>query len=191
MLEGMAGGRGALAAKRIAILGAGGTGRTAVATLAPLGCEITIYNRTVARAEALAAEFGRDGNLRAAPLEEVSRASADVYVNTTSVGLQRGSGTASPEPGEEKPWPGRTAVAEDAFPALPFAPGSLAFDVIYNPPMTPFLRAAAEAGAKTLGGAEMFLHQASAQFRLWTGLEPPTDPMRRAFEMAFEGAHGD
>ena len=183
-LEGAAGGRKTLAGKRIAILGAGGTGRTAVASLAPLGCEITIYNRTLSRAQALAEEFGREGNVRAAPLAEVSRAAADIYLNTTSVGLKGASGTASPERSEEKPWPGRSGVAEDALPALPFSAQTLAFDVIYNPPMTPFLHAAAEAGAKTVGGAEMFLHQASAQFRIWTGLEPPAAQMRRAFEAA-------
>src|SRR5439155_17576341 len=46
-----------LADLRIAVIGAGGTGRTAVAALAELGCTVVVYNRTKERADAMAAEF--------------------------------------------------------------------------------------------------------------------------------------
>jgi shikimate 5-dehydrogenase len=43
------------------------------------------------------------------------------------------------------------------------------YDLIYNPPETRFLRAARDAGCKTLGGLEMLVAQARLQFELWTG----------------------
>src|SRR5205085_7417347 len=49
---------------RVAVLGAGGTGRTAVAALAHYGATVVVYNRTRERADALAAEFnGRTGKV--------------------------------------------------------------------------------------------------------------------------------
>jgi shikimate 5-dehydrogenase len=54
----------------------------------------------------------------------------------------------------------------------------LAYDLVYNPIETCFLRAASEAGCKVLGGMEMLLSQAVEQFRLWTGREPDAGVMR-------------
>ena len=53
------------------------------------------------------------------------------------------------------------------------------FDAVYNPMQTKLLKQAQEAGAKTIGGVEMFVRQAAAQFEAWTGLPAPTDVMRR------------
>jgi shikimate 5-dehydrogenase len=52
------------------------------------------------------------------------------------------------------------------------------FDTIYNPMKTRLIREAESAGAKTVGGVEMFVHQAAAQFRAWTGMEAPAEKMR-------------
>jgi len=56
--------------------------------------------------------------------------------------------------------------------------GQGAFDVVYNPMETRFLREAREAGCKVVSGVEMFVGQAAAQFELWTGKDAPLDEMR-------------
>jgi len=56
----------------------------------------------------------------------------------------------------------------------------LAYDLVYNPSETRFLRAAHAAGCETIGGLEMLIAQAVAQFKLWTGKQPNVDVMRAA-----------
>jgi 3-dehydroquinate dehydratase/shikimate dehydrogenase len=155
-----------LANYRVAVIGAGGTGRTAVAALAHYGATVVVYNRTQDRAEALAAEFnGRSGKVVAAPMEKLCASCCRVYVNTTSVGMHPDV-DASPF-GDEVPELGGDTVV---------------FDTVYNPPKTKLLRQAEAAGAKTIGGIEMFVRQAAAQFQAWTGLTPPVDVMRRVVD---------
>ena len=80
--------RAALAGVRVAVLGAGGTGRTAVAALAACGATVVVYNRTRDRADALAAEFnGTPGKVVAANWDKLCGSCCDVFVNTTSVGM--------------------------------------------------------------------------------------------------------
>lgn len=155
-----------LAGYRVAVIGAGGTGRTAVAALAHFGATVVVYNRTRDRAEALAAEFnGKSGKVVAAPIEKLCDSCCQVYINTTSVGMHPNV-DASP--------------FGDAPPKL--GPDTLVFDTVYNPPITRLLRQAQDAGAATIGGIEMFVRQAAAQFEAWTGLAPPAETMRRVVE---------
>jgi 3-dehydroquinate dehydratase/shikimate dehydrogenase len=152
-----------LADYRIAVIGAGGTGRTAVAALAHCGATVVIYNRTFERAEALAREFnGQTGQVVAARLEKLCDSCCQIYINTTSVGMHPNLG-ASP--------------LGDRLPK--FTPDSLVFDTIYNPIETSLLRQARDAGAKAVGGIEMFLRQAAGQFQAWTAAPAPLGVMRR------------
>lgn len=151
---------------RVAVIGAGGTGRTAVAALARLGATVVVYNRTKDRADALAAEFNaRSGKVVAAAMEKLCDSCCQIYINTTSVGM-RPNVDQSPF-GENPP-----ALSAD----------TLVFDAVYNPPLTKFLRQAEAAGAKTIGGIEMFVRQASSQFLAWTGKSAPSETMRRVIE---------
>jgi 3-dehydroquinate dehydratase/shikimate dehydrogenase len=151
---------------RVAVIGAGGTGRTAVAALSHYGATVVIYNRTHARSEALAAEFtGRSGKVVAAKMENLCGSCCQIYINTTSVGMHPNI-DASPL-GAEPP---------------KFNSDTLAFDVVYNPPRTKFLRQAEAAGAKTVSGVDMFLRQAATQFEAWTGQAAPLDTMRQVIE---------
>jgi shikimate 5-dehydrogenase len=61
------------------------------------------------------------------------------------------------------------------------------FDTVYNPMKTRLLRQAEEAGARTIGGVEMFVRQAAAQFEAWTGVKAPADVMRRVVEGRLAG----
>jgi shikimate dehydrogenase len=58
-------------------------------------------------------------------------------------------------------------------------------DIVYNPRETRLLREAREIGCVTIPGLEMFLHQAVAQFELWTGQSAPTSVMREILEAQF------
>jgi shikimate dehydrogenase len=58
-------------------------------------------------------------------------------------------------------------------------------DIVYNPLETRLLREAKAAGCRTIRGLEMFLHQAVAQFELWTGQAAPVEVMRAVLESRF------
>jgi 3-dehydroquinate dehydratase/shikimate dehydrogenase len=151
---------------RIAVLGAGGTGRTAVAALANFGATVVIYNRTHEKAEALAAEFnGRSGKVVAAKFEKLFDSCCQIFINTTSVGMHPNA-DASPIDGMN----------------LKFTRDTLVFDAIYNPINTRLLQTAEAAGASTINGVEMFVRQAAGQFEAWTNKTAPVELMRRVVE---------
>jgi shikimate dehydrogenase len=62
--------------------------------------------------------------------------------------------------------------------------GQVAADLVYVPRQTPWLAEAAAAGATTLDGLGMLVHQAAAQLELWTGATPPVEAMWEAAEAA-------
>ena len=140
------------------VLGAGGAARAAVAGLLELSVpEVLVTNRTRSRADELAEEF----SVRAVDWEERMDLTPGLICNTTPLGM---SG-----PMEDlSPWDA------DRFPE-----GCVAYDIVYNPLETRFLREAEAAGCATVSGLEMFLHQGLAQFRLWTGLEMDEAGARR------------
>ncbi len=162
-----------LRGQSVGVLGAGGTGRTAVAAFGSVGCNVTVYNRTRNRAAELVDQFDSlaGTELTSAALSDAASASHRIWINTTSVGLAPDLG-ASP--------------FGDAPP--PVGPGDLVFDTIYAPPQTRLLRDAAAAGAATVNGEAMFIRQAAAQFELWTGSDAPLEVMRQAFRDGLSGA---
>ena len=132
---------------RVLVLGAGGVSRAAIAGLRRLGlANITLTNRRKERAEALCNEFG----LLCAPWEERGDVPADLIINTTPLGM-----TGAQE--HETPYP------------RAFQDNGIAYDLIYTPFQTRFLRDAAAAGWETVSGLDMFIGQGDAQFHLWTG----------------------
>jgi 3-dehydroquinate dehydratase/shikimate dehydrogenase len=162
--------RNELAGVRVAVIGAGGTGRTAVAALASCGATVVVYNRTKSRADALADEFnGQTGKVVAARLEKLCDSCCHVYINTTSIGM---SPNVDMSPFDDVPG----NLGADA----------LVFDTIYSPPATKLIRQARSVGAKTIGGMEMFIRQAAVQFSAWTDLPAPLGVMRRVAEARLE-----
>jgi 3-dehydroquinate dehydratase/shikimate dehydrogenase len=155
-----------LAGYRVAVIGAGGTGRTAVAALAHYGATVVVYNRTRDKADALAAEFScKSGKVVAADIGKLCDSCCQIYINTTSIGMSPNV-DASP--------------FGDRLPAL--TPEHVVFDAVYNPVRTRFLQQAEAAGARTINGVEMFVRQAAAQFEAWTRQPAPVDVMRRVVE---------
>jgi shikimate dehydrogenase len=134
------------------VLGGGGAARAAVAGLRELGVPgIFVSNRTAVRAEALARDFGAG----CVAWDKRADHAGGLVVNATPLGMLGENAGRSPMP--------TGSVGE----------GAVAYDLVYNPHETVFLRDAAAAGARTVPGLEMFFGQAVAQFRLWTGLTLP------------------
>jgi shikimate dehydrogenase len=155
-----------LAGKRVAVIGAGGTGRTAVAALAAQGATVVVYNRTKERADELAAEFdSKSGKVVSARVEKLCDSCCEIFINTTSLGMH----------------PNVDASAfGDRIPEL--TPNTLVFDTVYNPMETKLLKQAKAAGAIPVGGVEMFVRQAVRQFEAWTARQAPVDVMRGVVE---------
>lgn len=129
---------------RVAVLGAGGVARAVVIALQQRGCQVTLFNRTPERAEALARELGCDW----AAWDRRSEADVDLLVNCTSVGM-------SP------------AVEQSPLPPEALRPGMTVFDTVYSPAHTRLLRDASAAGCRTISGEWLFAGQAAEQYRRW------------------------
>jgi 3-dehydroquinate dehydratase/shikimate dehydrogenase len=140
----------------VAVIGAGGVARAIVAGLSDVGARITIYNRTMSKAKALAHDFDCDY----VPFDGVESLDAKLLVNCTSVGMY-------PE--------------IDAAPVpLQYLRHDIAvFDTVYNPLNTLLLQHARAAGARTVDGVAMFVAQAMTQFKLFTGKETSAEIMRK------------
>jgi len=149
-------GRHDLHSMKVAVIGAGGVARAVVAGLADVGAHITIYNRTVAKAQALADEF----NCCCAPLDRLKRMDAQVVINCTSIGMF---------PNVEASPVGAECIKANMA----------VFDTVYNPLQTKLLKDAQATGAKTINGAEMFVRQAMAQYRIFIGRDADPDVMRK------------
>ncbi|MBN2584293.1 MAG: type I 3-dehydroquinate dehydratase, partial [Planctomycetes bacterium] len=130
----------------VAVVGAGGVSRAIVAGLTDAGAKVTIYNRTIERAERLAADF----HCAYSGLDGLAHLDAKLIVNGTSIGMYPNV-DASPVPPEV------------------LGPDMAVFDTVYNPAETLLLKHAKAAGAKTIDGVAMFVNQALAQFHLFTG----------------------
>jgi 3-dehydroquinate dehydratase/shikimate dehydrogenase len=132
---------------RAIVLGAGGAARAAVSELTTMGCRVEVSARDFTKARVLADAFGASVALYP------PRGSAALIVNATPVGTKS---PASPIP----------AGAVEA---------KIAYDLVYNPEDTTFLRDARAAGARTIGGLAMLVAQARRQFEWWTGVPVPAE----------------
>jgi shikimate dehydrogenase len=74
---------------------------------------------------------------------------------------------------------------ETSVPVTLLHAGLTVMDIVYNPRDTRLLKDAKAAGCRTIPGLEMFLHQAAAQFELWTNQTAPADVMRAVLESRF------
>ncbi|MCL1627823.1 shikimate dehydrogenase [Roseibaca sp. V10] len=142
------------------VLGAGGAARAVIVALQDAGVpEIYLTNRTAARAQGLATEFG----VTALPWEDRAHVLRDVacVVNTTSLGM-----------GGQPP----LDIDLSALPA-----SALVTDIVYTPLETPLLAQAQAKGCTVVDGLGMLLHQAVPGFERWFGTRPQvTDALRMA-----------
>jgi shikimate dehydrogenase len=166
---------GSPAGKRALVLGAGGSARAVVWALVTEGAEVSIWNRTPERAEQLASELGATV-ATPDPMGGGQRAGRfDLVVNATTVGMATARGGAADLKG------------------LPLRADSLSerhqlVDLAYGPAETELARAARAHGATVIDGLEVLVRQGAASLRIWTGLEPPIDVMRRAARATWESS---
>jgi len=145
--------------RRILILGAGGATRGALMPIMDQQpAELVIVNRTVAKAEELAALALAHG-AGSSPVggvgyADLGKQTFDLVFNATSASLTT-----------ELP----------PLSASVFAPGCLAYDLTYGKGLTPFLQLAKQAGVTHLAdGVGMLAEQAAEAFAWWRGVRPDT-----------------
>ena len=139
------------------------------------GGQVTLTDIDAARAAALARDVGAE----AIPPEALADCPATILINATPVGM-------TPE--------------VDGIPINPDLLGrfGVVMDIVYQPLQTRLLREAEAQGCATIDGLQMLIHQATAQFELWTGQAAPLEVMSRAAYAALgeddedlgEGARG-
>ena len=158
-----------VAGRRCLVVGAGGAARAVVAALADAGAgEVVVVNRTpehAATAAALAGSAGRVGN----PADATR---SDLVVNATPIGM------ADSSRGGSTSWPIDPQLLEE---------GQMVVDLVYHPPMTPWMEAASRRGARVTNGLGMLVHQAALQLAAWTGVEPPVEAMWQAVDGGTSG----
>ena len=139
--------------KRYIVLGAGGASRAIIYALLQCNAEkIYIWNRTEKSAQNLVEHFSNiSDKIYLAPTEKLSEISlkTDCIINTTSVGMKGKLENISP------------------FPKELFQPFHSAFDIVYTPKKTVFLKDCKNAGGKSMSGEEMLLFQGIQQSELF------------------------
>jgi shikimate dehydrogenase len=142
---------------RVLLIGAGGAARAIAYTLAREGAEISIANRSLQKAEALAGSIGAVG-YSLCDLEKLVKES-DVIINATSVGMKEG---------DSRLFLGDLLQSSHAV-----------FDIVYNRE-TELLKDARAAGALALDGVMMLVYQGAKALEIWTGQKAPADVMEKA-----------
>ncbi len=146
------------AGKRVAIMGAGGTTRAILASLAliPERPEIIrLYNRTEDKAKALVKDLAKQMDMSnvevVGSIDDLNIELADLLINTTSVGLSD---------------PEATLIDGELL-----HQDMLVYDVVYDPPETMLLRLAKEKGAQTANGLGLLFYQGMLSFHHWANEE--------------------
>jgi Shikimate 5-dehydrogenase len=147
-------GREDLKGLRATLVGGGSLAKATAQVLAKLGATTLVLNRAVAKARSLAARYG----FAYGPCSEYS---ADLVADHSDLIIQASRvGMEGEEQGDPLDWydfTGREAV----------------FELINRPERTALLERAERYGCKTVNGWKMLRYQSAAQFKLWTGAEPP------------------
>lgn len=157
----------ALKGSKVLLLGAGGAARAIAYAMAKEADELTILNRTVKDAQALAKLVEKTASKRivsgSLSLEDIDSnlQDSDILINATSVGM--------------KPRPEETPVPIELL-----RKNLAVMDIVYNPLETKLARDAKNLGAKVISGVEMLIYQGAASFEIWTGKSAPVEVMRKA-----------
>ncbi len=153
----------------VSILGAGGAARAIVFGFLDAGVsEIRVFNRTRARAETLAQQFGSCVKVLDWSEREAGSRDSAVLVNTTTIGMN-GAGTLDLD-------------------LAGFDPECVVSDIVYVPLETELLRKAKSQGLRTVDGLGMLLHQGVPGFEKWFGVRPEvTDELRNLIVGDIEG----
>ena len=151
---------------RVVLLGAGGAARAILYALLHRDEveSISLLNRTATRAEQLAAQLDPSAHkVTVGTLTDCGCVrEAGLLINATSIGMQ--------------PDAGHSPVTDPGC----LHSGLVVLDIVYRPLNTLLLQQAKEAGARTVDGLGMLVHQGARALELWTGQQAPVDVMRQA-----------
>ncbi|NEQ45197.1 MAG: shikimate dehydrogenase [Leptolyngbya sp. SIOISBB] len=157
---------------RVVILGNGGAARAVVAGCVTLGCsDLWLVGRSADKLQTFVQSW------QASPLKpplhtclysELTTLLPDttLLVNTTPIGMH--------------PHVDASPVTAQQMDLLPVS--AIAYDLIYTPSPTQFLRLAVQRGLQTFDGTEMLVQQGAAALQIWTHQKPPVDLMRQTLQ---------
>jgi len=150
--------------KRVLLIGAGGAAYGVVLSLVDMDVKLTIVNRSADKAKTLASSLiPNEFTIIGCGFDEIVSQQFDVVINATSAGL---------------------TDSELPLPPTLFAPGALAYDMMYGRD-TPFMKFAREQGAAVVSdGLGMLVEQAAESFFIWRGVRPETAPVISALRTA-------
>lgn len=156
-----------LTGKRVLICGAGGATRGAILPIAQQRpALLAVANRSADKAHELKADFAAHATLQTGGYADLAGESFDVVLNATSTGLSQ---------------------TELPLPAGVFAPGALAYELVYGKGLTPFLKQARAAGVTQLvDGVGMLVEQAAEAFEWWRGVRPDTQAVIKRLTVPLE-----
>lgn len=160
--------------RNILLLGAGGAGRAIAFTLVEKNANLTISNRHLSKAKNLITEIKEKTGEKAEQIpqkkEDITKKirNCDILINSTSVGMA--------------PERGKTLIESDMMHS-----NLKVMDIVYNPIKTLLLKEAEKAGAKTIDGLEMLVHQGAESFRIWTGKKAPVEAMKNTAKKIIGG----
>ncbi|QFT76375.1 shikimate dehydrogenase [Erythrobacter sp. THAF29] len=147
------------------IIGTGGAARAIIAALADNGFTLVVAGRNPAKVRALLEELAPEGEHHSIPITHFAEPTDfdfdaregcfDLVVNASPLGME-----------------GSPALAFDWSHA---PPGAIAYDIVTNPIITPFLEGARKAGHPTIDGLAMLIGQAAIAFERFFGAEPPRE----------------
>lgn len=147
--------------RKILVLGAGGAVRGVLGPILELSPHsLTIANRTIEKAKALARDFGKHGDIQVVAYDAFGSATYDLIINGTAAGLNN----------EVPPIP-NTVLGDDVV-----CDDVVCYDMMYNiNAATAFVDWASSRGvAKAFDGLGMLVEQAAAAFAIWRGMNPET-----------------
>ena len=146
--------------KKVALIGAGGASRAMAFGVVSKGASLSIFNRTVIKAEEIARAINE--HVKALPMDSLPNEiqSYDIIINATNMGMAE-------------------LVDKSPVPKELLQSRHIIFDAVYSPYKTKLLQDASEQGATIIHGTEMLLHQGTAQFELYTGQKAPIEVMRK------------
>ena len=157
--------RGSIEGKSVLVLGAGGAARAMVYGLMRRNAKVAVASRTTARAEQLAEQM----KCNAIDWDTRHSITPDVLVNCTPIGMH-------------------PFLDETPFDKHHLRPAMVVFNMVYNPETTLLIKEARSQGCLVVTGVEMFVRQASLQFKLFTNQEAPWELMRDVLKRAIGAA---
>ncbi len=145
--------------KKVCIVGAGGAAQAVAYGIYKEKGRLVITNRNEKRGKILAEKYKADF-FSLDDIDSLLKIQPDILINTTSVGM-------SPN------------ISDLCFPLDYLSPKTLVMDIIYTPLKTRLLHGAQLKGCRIIDGLTMFLNQGAQQFKLWTGINPDIELMRK------------